>query len=388
MTLPDSVHRHTLIQAVKHVLSMNERRRLGTLLLAGLVTACGQAQPQSYPSVPVVRVQVRSLSVGPADYSGSAWLDTGQIVTAWRPPGQAVSEVRRLVVLEPERNAHREIPRDLDVTRCWRTEDSAPVAVSNGRVAFLRVCQPRGQADESVLQYDVATQDLVDSQLTTLASLGDVRVAAQKLNVYSMSLDPTLKVGVLWAGSRICDLVAQFDDQGLHPWDVRVAKSPQDANLKDAFFSTCPETINARDPVISPSGSHVAVFVAAEAAGKSGTDRLDVPWDLLLIDPKDGSSEVIATGLRDPHSLAWSPDSVWIAFGSLDAAGTPQTFASRPEHVGDLVRFGPTSRITALSWSPDGSQLFGLSETADPLMDSHVSPQLIDMTDVLRAVQR
>lgn len=117
-------------------------------------------------------------------------------------------------------------------------------------------------------------------------------------------------------------------------------------------FTTNTETqltsdkLNDAAPKFSPDGKSL-VFVRAEK-------------ELRVLDVTARQELVVASGFlaNDPDTLAWSPDSKWIAYGALSTKTFRNVYAvpasgGEARAVSSLPNFG----FSGLSWSPDGTYM-------------------------------
>jgi hypothetical protein len=191
---------------------------LGIWLIATALSACGGASTDTMPSAVA---PIRLLNVPPADYYGAAWVGPDTLVLGWLPPSPAgaPSKSAHLVELGPDATETRPLPFVPSTTACWRIEETNPIALPDGRLGFLRACQPADNPDASVTYYDIVAVDLRTRAQEVLTQLGDPSVSDAKVNIYSVSLSSDLSRGVIYVGSKICDSVASFDAAGVHPLD-------------------------------------------------------------------------------------------------------------------------------------------------------------------------
>jgi hypothetical protein len=320
------------------------------------------------------------MGIAAANYVGAAWIDRETITFGWRPPSDEVSEPLRLVHASPGALVHTPLPFSEATDDCWRIQERNPVRLPDGRLGFVRLCQPRGESDASVILHDIVALDLATGTEEVLARLGDVGVFDGKRNLYSITFNPSLETGAAYLGTRICDAVSLFDSGGVRPLDQPVGPGGG-SNLAEPFEKPCAETVNARSPAFSPDGSQLALFVSEGAKGRDGEARLTVPWEVLLI-PVDGDPvKSLVAGFSDPRDLAWSPDGSWLVLSdtSLNGTSTVALIKVRDAKVVPLA-LSRTDRITALSWAPDGLRLVGLAE--EPLnadAESTSIPVIIDL---------
>jgi hypothetical protein len=360
------------------------RRAIGlTLLLAACLAGACDGGSTRVP--PAASAPMRAIDVPPANYTAAAWLDNDKLVLSWRPKSGEVSEPVRLVEVSPEAKQHRPLPFTIETADCWRIEEGDPVALPDGRLGFLRQCQPSDSVDASVIHYDIVAVDLRTQEQEVLARLGDASVSDAKVNVYSFSIASDLSWGVVYLGSKICDSVASFDAKGIHPLDFRLGSEPSGPNLADAFTKPCEDTVNARTAALSPDSSRIGLFIAEAAKGKSGEARLRATWELVVIGLSDGSVTRLISDLEDPHDLSWSPDGAWLVLGDTADSGASTTLlvgsaGQRPTQL-DL-----RDRLSGLTWAPTGKAILGLADRTDPGADGEAKalPVIIDVSDLVK----
>ena len=350
-------------------------------LIVGLA-ACAPAASRS--EAEVLTAPLTRLGVPPADYFGAAWITSRSIVVAWRPPSDDVSNAAHLVSIDPGASSHSVLPFAESDDECWRAQEVRPVRLPDTRLGFIRECQPREfeGIDYSIDWLRVWAADLQTGKRELLADLGDPSVYDGGRILYSFSYRPGLTEGVAYLGTRICDGVALFDSAGVRPFDFRIGQGADAPNLNEPFEQQCQDTINASDSVWSPDGARIAVLVSTQAKGRDGFDRLDLDWDLLVLDPSTGRYDRLLSGLRDPHSVAWSPDGRWIAVGETEDETRSTTWLVRAGGQPSTKRLDISERVTSLAWSPGSDALFGLVDptpSGDPA-DFAMQPVTFDLS--------
>jgi hypothetical protein len=335
-------------------------------------------------SVVMVAAPIRALDVPPADYGGAAWLPGNILVLGWAPPSGETSEPIHLVELTADSRRHETLPFARSRAGCWRIEEADPIALHDGRLGFLRACQPTHDDDASVTSYEVVAVDLRTQAQEVVARLGEVSVSDAKVNIYSLSFGADISHGVMYVGSKICDSVVSFDAAGIYPLNFRLDKDRTSSNLADAFTKPCQETVNARSAALSPDGERIAMFIAEGAKGSDGAGRLDAKFDLVVIRPSDGSLIRLVSGLEDPLALAWSPDGTWLAFNGAPIAGKPTVMLVRPDKS-QLVRLDLDDHLSDLTWSPTGDAILALADRTDPSGDrgAFVVPVIVDVAKLV-----
>jgi glucose/arabinose dehydrogenase len=94
-----------------------------------------------------------------------------------------------------------------------------------------------------------------------------------------------------------------------------------------------------KNVIASPDGSRLYVTVGSNSnAGEGGAAIEEGRARILEIDPRDGSSEVFATGLRNPNGLAWQPgtQTLWTTVNERDEIGSDLV----PDYLTSVARGG------------------------------------------------
>jgi hypothetical protein len=359
-------------------------------VLLGVLLGCrGTTGPSFQPAT----ATIHRMSVPAADYFGAAWIDAASIVMARRAPNaDGLTEPARLVRMSVDSTSVTELPFRPSNDECWRIQEFRPVRLPDGRLGFLRECQPRefDGIDFSVIWHDIVALDLRDGRQEVLAKLGNPWIHGEHRMLYSFSLRPDMSEGVAYLGTLICDGIARFDRSGLAALDFPLGPGPSARNLDESFQRDCPDTINVREPSWSPEGTELAVFVSTDASGRGGLDRLDAPWDLTILDPSTRTSQQWLSGLTDPRDVAWSPDGAWILAdesASTDRSSIWVVHATDPRDR-QIVRVELDARMTSIAWSPDGRTLVGLIDSTpdgDPA-DLLALPAMVDIGSILDGV--
>jgi hypothetical protein len=328
-----------------------------------------------------VIVAAEHLAVSPADYGSLVWADDDTLVLDWNPPALADgrNQGRRLVALDLEDTAHRELAHEVSNADCDFIEESAPARLVDGRIAFLRHCIVYDAPSEPT---EIAAIDLESGRQERLAALGDPWVGeGWRAGINHFSFRPGTAEGVVGFGSRICDGIAWLAVAGVNPIDFPLS-NPPGANLADIWTLDCAEAVNAREPTWSPDGTRIALLIAPEARGRGDWDRMDAPYDLDLVDPIAGTLTRLATGLFDGLQLAWSPDGTTIAVitGTERVVGTVTWLIPATGGTPRRLALDHDASLSAVAWSPDGTRLAGLIDRTDlDTLDFRFQPVVIPL---------
>lgn len=317
------------------------KRRLEILAPVLLLVSCAAPQVDPTPS-PAVPVPIPAMEIG-----SMAWARTGDIVVSVPSDPEHFLSLR-LVAFDPD-GSHR---RDLavpDEPDCRGVEDLFPSPLPNGRIAFVRRCATDVDGAPGFLSTLMGVDPATDV-VTTLAPLRDLDAPRQ------VAWDPDGGSGYLGVGSRVCEGIVAVDGRGVHAIDVQITTDGKAFRLADILSETvdCASTGQADLPALSPDYRRLAFFATAGAVGKSGTDRLDVPYHLFIADRTLETDRPALSGVRDPTSMAWSPRSDQIAFaGEIDGVRAAWLLS---------LSSGLVSRLSSeptddLSWSPDGREI-------------------------------
>jgi hypothetical protein len=306
------------------------------------------------------RPTVERLPLAAADYFHVAWPADDVIVLGWHPPlgpgGWSNGSTMTLATLTSTEHVVVDGPaRPFD---CAVVYDKRPQAITGGRFTFIRDCLTDGPEDHHEIRS--TTIGTADQQL--VAALDDIWLIDGRANLYSVTLDPTLSAGFIGIGGGICDSVARFDATGVHPFTFRHLDG---SDVGDAFDVPCSQTMNVREPNLTPDGRELAVLVAPDTLGKDGWDRLDAFYDVQVVDPETGTSRLVAEHLRAPNRMILSPDGTTLVVVGDAGIGSGRYAVLVPMNGGEPtwldVRFeGP---IEEIAWSPDGKSLVALVRT-------------------------
>lgn len=85
-------------------------------------------------------LSAQPLAVDADDYGALAWADDDTLVLNWYPPplSDGRNQGARLVALDLEDTAHRELPHEVSNAECDFIEESWPTRLVDGRIGFLR----------------------------------------------------------------------------------------------------------------------------------------------------------------------------------------------------------------------------------------------------------
>jgi hypothetical protein len=123
-----------------------------------------------------------------------------------------------------------------------------------------------------------------------------------------------LSFGTLYSGLYI------IDNAGAQAIDSIVSISGDSFNLRDAYVNASPDgysaTGNAMQGDWSPDGNTIAFLANVNALGRIGTDRIEGPWALCLLDTNSWQSICPLEDVYSPFRPRWSPNGRYIAFAA------------------------------------------------------------------------
>lgn len=232
--------------------------------------------------------------------------------------------------------------------------------LADGRLAFGDVCTGQGGLPtRTTLLYAYNHRD---GSLTALGGLADAPS--------TMTWTSDLSEVVYTAGTSLCQTIYARTPNGDGPLAVTVLAQGREMSLGEDVVASddrCTKRGNASDPALNSDGL-LAAF-AASTGGTGGSDRLDLPWALVLVTGK--SAQVIVDGIQNPGGVEWVGSHQLILSGRLlGRAGMwlVDSDGSQLAQVGDLA-------LAPFSISANGTEVVGLALAA-PLPDN---PDDIDM---------
>lgn len=164
-------------------------------------------------------------------------------------------------------------------------------------------------------------------------------------------------------GSLCRTLYTYTAEAGIEPLNGTAEIDGQVVNLGenvDANPDRCTRTGRAGGPAYAPSGGSLALL-ASPSHGRTGQDRIDVPWGLVVLS-RDGMASTILEGLVDPLGVAWiSDDELLIAATLNGRRGVWRMAVSGRDAV--LVA---SQALGSIGVSPDGRRFAGFPECAPP----------------------
>jgi dipeptidyl aminopeptidase/acylaminoacyl peptidase len=203
------------------------------------------------------------------------------------------------------------------------------------------------------MAYDMASSK-IELLVTTPVNLG----------ISQFTWNPAMDRGLVGSSSDICASIAWLTRQGFEYPTITLEDKGQSWRLDEHFrldpAERCTHLGRADLPAWSPDGQWIAFFASPRSIGVKDFARLDVPWNLYLMDPVEQKPRRVLANVKHPRSLAWSPDGRWLAFGG-----------ELPWRGKGLWLFAPSTgmlhRVTKediswLAWSPDGQQIAGIDD--------------------------
>ena len=295
----------------------------------------------------------------PKEFAGLAWPTEGSLVVGLsRPsPGSPV----KLWSLDARSGDLLRLPLRDDAD-CRRTQFMNPVSMSGG-IGLIEVCDddiedPSVPTTYSLLRYDLekrlASPLILDRSIGYLGSF----------TVPTLAVNQSEDAALLGVGNGLCGTLVWVLPEGLRYITVRIGDSDRAWEL-DEFFTTSERLCTAQGiaeyPTWSPVEDEVAFFASHDAIGAVGLDRLDVSWNLYLMDTKSLEPRPVLSGITHPQGLEWSPDGRWLTFGGELSQHGEGTWLFEPR-TGEILRL--TEEIMRwLAWSPDGTRIAAIQGT-------------------------
>jgi hypothetical protein len=317
----------------------------------GLLSCTSARQPDAVSHTMNVRVPVPD-----GFFTGAAWLPNGRLVfelSTSKPYSTEIwqgnddgSNLQRLI-----------LPDD---PSCRVTQYQYAMAMSDGRLALTKRCALKFD-DPRVGLSSVVAYEFKDRTVTELADLGD-RMA---LNGSSWNADASQGVGAQSSG--ICARIAWLTRNG--PQGIAAAVSDGGTRWRLDDWLTQPrescETQGRADcPVWQPGGQLIAFFASPPSKGVTGQARLDVPWQLYLLDSQSLRVMKVVDGIYGTcRGMSWSRDGRWLAFTGKIGGTEGIWLYSMGNRA---LRLVAVMRPSSPDWSPDGRKLIAVE---DPTLD-------------------
>lgn len=350
--------------------------RLAALLVALALGGCsapvGSTSPTLFDLAPA------TVSLPPGEVFGLAWLKGDWLVTNYRADPDEAPRNSRLWRFRQDGTGFAEIDLPED-PRCRLLAYIRPIALSDGRLGYVRECAVLGMDPGDELEASLGTLDLATSQTETLAPVVSGVGAS---GIASFDWDPNIKAGLISIGSGICQGVEWIDQDGPRPIDLVISDGDQQFNLADEFrrpTSDCSATGTAESPSRSWTDGRVAFFASLASVGVEGQGRLDAPSSLFIADPELKTASPRLSGIQIPAGLAWSPDGRWLAF-SGDVTGSGRGAWLFDTTNSTLRRFTGL-RVFELAWSPDGREIAAIESSTDPNVSRRI--HVFDLSGLL-----
>jgi hypothetical protein len=330
------------------------------LLAAAALLGCGSGRQPDAASHPL---GVAAPAQG-AYLDGVAWLPDGRFVLEMVTTGRFSTQV--WLADSDGMNARRlALPSD---PTCRMTEYQYATALSDGRLALTKRCDLAFD-DPWVSVGSVVAYDLGEGTLSVVSDLGELGTGGTSWNS-----DASRGVGDWSTG--VCGGIAWLTPTGAQGIPAVVSDGGKRMRLDDWLAhrsGPCDKQGRASCPAWQPGGPLVAFFASPGSVGVKGQDRLDVPWELYLLDSR---SLRVRMAVPDVHGtctgMSWSRDGRWLAFGGT-VGGSSGLWLYSPSS--NALRLVSAVHPSSPDWSPDGTKLIAVE---DPTSDYPPRTRLVE----------
>ena len=323
-----------------------------SLCLIGVLAGCGAPAGSSSPAL--FDLTPTTISLPPGEVFGLAWLKDGWLVADYSADPAQIFGDSRLSRFRPDGSQFQgvELPGD---PNCRLLAYIRPIALSDGRLGFVRECAVLGKDPGYELDAALGSVDLRTGSTGQLAAVVSGVGAS---GIASFDWDPTLNAGLISIGSGICQGIEWIDQHGPRPIDLVISDGAHQFNLADEFrrpSTDCSATGTADGPARSWTDGAVAFFASPASVGTEGQARLDAPSSLYIADPQLKTARSRLDGIQPRSGLAWSPNGRWLAF-SAEVAGAGRGAWLFDTRDSTLRRFSAL-KVGEIAWSPDGLEI-------------------------------
>jgi hypothetical protein len=318
------------------------------LISTGLLGCTSPPRPDATSSVLGIRMP---LSDG--FFSGTAWLPDGRLALAVETSQSYTAEIW---LSDPAGSSLERLALPVDPA-CRFTQYQYPVALADGRLALTKGCEQVG-GDPRVGYLLVVAYDFKDGAITELASLGG-RMA---LKASSWNSDASRGVGAQSSG--VCAGIAWLTRSGPEGIAATLGdgakRSRLDDWLREPSTASCANQVRADCPVWQPGEQVVAFFGSPASIGVEGQARLDIPWQLYLLDSRSLRVTRVVDDIRGSClGMSWSRDGRWLAFAGT-VGQTEGIWLYSP--AGKILRLVSATHPSFPDWSADGHKLVAIEQ--------------------------
>jgi dipeptidyl aminopeptidase/acylaminoacyl peptidase len=332
-------------------------------LVCIIAVGCQSSQPEL-----VVRpVPRHPLQIPEGTYGTLAWLSNDRIVLEYRPRGKQGPETSLWIMRSDGSEFHAlALPADTQNECSW-TGYHDPVALSDGRAAYVRSCHmEKGNPfwSSSILVLDAKTetsQRLFNYQIPEAAS-------------FSLAFGPDLSRGVGATYSDIEHYMFRIDNSGIYTIEFGLLRPNR--------------------PAWSSDGKTLAFFGNRTMSGDAGPIWATQAYDLWLMsaDCVTRSSEcrdkarILLQSVGGPTNVAWSPDGKWLVFdGDVHGRGDGIWLFDASGQQSFLIAAG---NYAVPTWSPDGKAIIAVAGSPlegqpDPALVSYSALALLDVSEIV-----
>lgn len=296
--------------------------------------------------------------VGSREFAGVAWPSDNSLVVGLVPNPQDVSAPIEVWQLSPDGRGFHRLPLPED-SSCERTQYVSPVSLPDGRVGLVKACDLDPQSSPIPISYSLVAVSPHNGEVTPLVTtepLGYLRSFAAP----GLTVSPDMSLAIVSGGNILCESLVLVDASGVRYLPVEVAGEGGSWRLDEYFLTDarlCTDLGRAGGAAWSPNGEEVAFLGSPQSIGVAGMARLDVPWNIYLMDSRTWMGRLVLADVAYPSEPSWSPDGRWLAFSGLVQGKGQGTWLFDPK--GGQVNRLTTVMLTSPDWSPDGRSIVG-----------------------------
>jgi hypothetical protein len=317
------------------VMSRVVRASAALVVAVGLI-ACTGTPPASVRNL---NLTPEHIAVPAAEYYGIAWADASTLALVSSAAGSAPQPITVVPIDGSPTSVH-----DVAAATCQVRNLAGFSTRPDGTLGFADSCDNGG-----------ATSPGADLVAVAWPGWQTAKVGGSSLQPSQIAWRPDSQSAVLTIGTSPCETL--YDSRTNRPLSTTVSIDAHSVSIGEdvaARADACTADARSAYAAFAPGGGSLA-FLISRVAGTAGQDRIDLPWQLFVLDAAGRPTKVLG-GLRHPRGVAWIDDATLVIAATLNGSNGLWLIRSDGSNLEQLS----DAALDWLAMSPDRTMIAGI----------------------------